>query len=117
MLEYSEYKSLIDILEISSNHDTTYQELINKEDKVLDTVNNVIKYYRDDEIGKTQFWNLPVSLVAYRFFSVWKDIFDDIVVGNNFNILHVLNKDDRLVYIGVMLIFVSVFMYYIEISC
>ena len=49
MLEYSDYKSLVNTLE-QSNHDNTYQELINKEDKVLDTVNRVIKNYRDEDV-------------------------------------------------------------------
>ena len=49
MLEYSEYKSLMDILD-RSNTENSYQDLMKKEEKVLDTVNNVIKHYKDTDI-------------------------------------------------------------------
>ena len=41
---YSEYKDILDIAN-RINVEDSYQDLMKKEDKVLDTVNNVVKYY------------------------------------------------------------------------
>lgn len=119
MLEYSEYKSLVDIIEKSQNHENTYEEVMKKEEKVLDTMNRVIKYYRDVDIKENQFVNIPVSKAVYRFFNVWLDIYNDLMDANTtkgVDIVSVFTKDDRLVYIGVMLVLLSVFLYYVEIT-
>ena len=115
MLEYSDYKSLVNTLE-QSNHDNTYQELINKEDKVLDTVNRVIKNYRDEDVKEKEFINHTISQVVYKFFNIWIEIFNDLLNSNGKDIFDIFSKDDRLVYIGIMFIFISIFLYYIEIS-
>ena len=115
MLEYSDYKSLVNTLE-QSNHDNTYQELINKEDKVLDTVNRVIKNYRDEDVIEKEFINHTISQVVYKFFNIWIEIFNDLLNSNGKDIFDIFSKDDRLVYIGIMFIFISIFLYYIEIS-
>lgn len=113
MLNYSDYKSFVDTLD-QSNHDNTYQELIGKEDKVLDTVNSVVKYYKDKDVKEKQFINLPVAYVVQRFFEVWSDIFYDLV--NHKHIMDIVTKDDRLIYIGAMMILLSIFLYYVEIT-
>jgi hypothetical protein len=115
MLEYSDYKSLIDTLE-QSNQDNTYQILMNKEDKVLDTMNRVIKYYKDEDAKEKEFINYTISQVVYKFFNVWIEIFNEIINKNGSNIIEILIKDDRLIYIGVMFIFISIILYYVEIS-
>lgn len=115
MLEYSDYKSLVNTLE-QSNHDNTYQELINKEDKVLDTVNRVIKNYRDDDVKEKEFINHTISQVVYKFFNIWIEIFNDLLNSDGNDIFDIFTRDDRLVYIGIMFIFISIFLYYVEIS-
>lgn len=115
-LEYSDYNNLIDTLE-QSNHDNTYQDMIGKEDKVLDTMNNVIKYYRDADIKEYEFINLSISQAVYKFFNIWTEMFNEIIDNNKSqSILNILMKDDRLVYIGIMLIIISIFLYYVEIT-
>lgn len=115
MLEYSDYKSFVDTLE-QSNHENTYQEVMKKEERVLDTMNKVIKHYKDQDIKERQFVNLPISLAVYRFFSIWTEIMDEILKDGMGNILQILNKEDRLVYIGVMFVFLSIILYYVEIT-
>lgn len=115
-LEYSDYKSLINTLE-QSNHDNTYQEMIGKEEKVLDTMNNVIKYYRDADVKEYEFINLSITQAVYRFFNIWIEIFNELIDRKNSEkIQTILMKDDRLVYIGIMLIIISICIYYSEIT-
>ena len=117
MLEYSEYKNLIDTLE-QSNHENTYQEVMQKESKTLDTINRAIKVYKDDKVEHKQFINAPISAVVFRFFNVWNELIKDLVThGNNIQeVVAIFNKEDRLVYIGITLIFLSILFYYVEIT-
>lgn len=114
MIEYSEYKSFVDTLQ-RSNHDSTYSEVMSKENKVLDTMNQVIKHYRDETLNEKQFTNMPLAFVVYRFFNVWTEIYHDIV-DRNVNVTSAFTKDDRLVYIGIMCILLSIMLYYVEIT-
>ena len=117
MLEYGEYKNLIDTLE-QSNHDNTYQEVMSKESKTLDTINRAIKVYKDDEVKHTQFINKPISEIVFLFFNTWIEIITEITTkGQSLNnIFEILYTKDRLVYIGITLIIASIIFYYVEIA-
>lgn len=116
MLEYSEYKDLIDILQVS-NHENTYQELMKKEEKTLDTVNNVVRQFRDKKVEETQFVNMPVAFVVNRFFNVWIEIWNEVLVAKTpKQILAILSKDDRLIYIGVTLIILSIMFFFATVT-
>lgn len=113
MIEYSDYNSLISILD-KSNQDSTYQDLMSKEIKVLDTVNNVVNYYKDVDIKQNEFINKPISQIVYTFFSIWIDMYNELINGKN--IMKILFINDRLIYIGITCIIISIFLYYIQIS-
>lgn len=113
MLEYSDYKSLVNTLE-QSNHDNTYQDVMSKEGKALDTMNSVIKYYRDSDVKEFEFINNTISQVVYKFFNIWIDMFNDIMDNKSF--IETITKEDRLVYIGITCILISIFLYYVEIT-
>jgi hypothetical protein len=116
MIEYSEYKSLVDILK-ESNQDNTYQDVMKKEEKVLDTINSVVKYYKDTDVKEQQFVNQPMQYVLFRFGNVWLDIYNDIInqrVDTLQKMFRIFTKDDRLVYIGLMCIVISVLLYFVD---
>ena len=113
MLQYSEYKSLVNLLEKSNDYDGTYQELMGKEEKVLDTVNKVIQVYKDDDIRKLKYKNFldySIHEAIFKFFFVWIDMFRELVAQEN--IFNVIQKEDRLTYIGMMLILLSFCFYF-----
>ena len=64
-LEYGEYKDLIDTLE-QSNVEDSYQKLMGKEDKVLDTINRSIKFYRDEKQKKKEFIHLDIIEIELK---------------------------------------------------
>ena len=110
MVEYSEYKNLTDIIS-KSNHETTYQDLMQKEEKVLDTVNSVVKYYQEKKTNRTLFYKLSVIDMLHLFFTEWSLILADISKINSGNLklsLALFTKNDRMIYIGIMLVFVAI---------
>ena len=118
MLEYSEYKTLIDTLE-QSNQDSTYQEVMSKESKTLDTINRAIKVFKDEEVKHTMFVNKPIAEIVLKFLDTWIAIIKEITEkGYSMNnIVNIFNTKDRLVYVGISLIVLSIVFYYMEITC
>lgn len=108
-LEYSDYNDLVDILE-KSNADNTYEILMKKEEKVLDTVNNVVKYYNDNEIKQTQLINMPLSYIIQQFFNTWININKELYETKKFS-LEIFTKEDRLFYIGITFIIISLLLF------
>ncbi len=114
-LEYAEYKNVVEVLE-KSDAENTYQILMEKENKVLDTVNNVIKYYKDNEIKEDEFINMPLSFLAEDFFNTWKSIFNEIMNSKNIygDIYKIINKENRIFNIGIMCILISLMMFFVK---
>lgn len=117
ILQYAEYKDLVDILN-TSNVEDSYQKLMGKEDKVLDTVNNTIKYYRDKQVEDGEFVNKSLIEIVMRFINVWIDIWNELVNnGENIdNIIPIFTRKDRIIYVGIMLILLSMLLYMMGIT-
>jgi hypothetical protein len=114
-LEYSEYNNIVEVID-KSNAENAYQDLMGKEEKVLDTVNNVIKYYNDNEIKDTQFINQSFSYLVQHFFKTWSDIGTEIIESKNLlnDFIYIIKKENRIFYIGIMFIIISIFLYLVS---
>jgi len=116
MIEYSDYKSLVNILN-ESNKDNAYQDIMAKETKSLDTINNIIKYYRDNNIKQQEFINQSLYQVIYDFYNTMNQMFNEAFYIKKYNdIIILLTKDNRLIYLGILLIILSIFLYFIDIT-
>lgn len=106
-IEYAEYKEVLDILQ-RDNVENSYEELMKKEGKTLDTVNNVVRYYKDLELADGQLINQSIHTIIMRFFDVWNNILEDIVkIRSIKDIKEVFTKGDRIIFIGITLILVA----------
>lgn len=115
-LEYGEYKDLIDTLE-QSNVEDSYQKLMGKEDKVLDTINRSIKFYRDEKQKKKEFIHLDIIEIVIRFINNWIEIIQELIEIKDISDLpNIFLDKDRAFYVGIMLIVVSILIYLIEIT-
>ena len=112
-IEYSEYKSLVDILDKSS--DSAYEELMAKEKNVLSTVNHVVKYIKDREKKNSQFVNKSLSEIAERFFLIWPVILKDMSDAKSPSEMYdALVKEDRVIYYGILLIVIGLLLFMIS---
>jgi hypothetical protein len=112
---YGEFKEVMNILE-RTNVEDNYQDLIKKEEKVLDTLNNVVKYYRDEDIKDGEFINQGIGAIIARFMDVWKDIINEYTSEYNKSYIDIISQGDRLIYIGITMIIVALFLFLIESS-
>lgn len=116
MLEYAEYKDVVEILK-RSNHETSYQDLMQKETKVLDTVNAVVKNYRDDHINNQEFINRSIMENISRYWMDMNLMIKELIDIVSFSdIPGILTKGERIIYFGCMCIFLAVIFFFIEIS-
>ena len=116
MLEYSEYKSLVDILE-KSELDESYKELMNKEDKVLDTINHVVNTYKDKKGKRKQFIHMSIYEIYNLFFLEWPEFMKDLTkVQSTEDVIDLLLKNNRVIYIGIVLVLISLILFFIDSS-
>lgn len=114
MLEYSDYKSLVDILD-KGDMDETYKELIKKEDKVLDTVNAVVNHYTDKKYKKNMFLHTSLNELYHLFFLEWPMMVRDVSKAKTMNdYLKAFLINNRPLYIGIMCVLMGVFLFFIQ---
>jgi len=112
-IEYSEYKSLVDILDASSNDNaSTYEDLMKKEKNVLDTVNHVVKHINDTDVKSTFILDKSLDTVAQQMFVMWPVVIKEFsTVKTPQDVISVVTKNDRSVYIGITLMLIAFFLF------
>lgn len=114
-ISYSEYTSLVDILEKSD--DQTYEELMKKEQNVLSTVNNVVNHIKSREAKSEQFINHSISDAVMNFFLMWSNMFTDLGKSKTASeVLDSFTKDNRIIYIGISFIICAFLIFLVESS-
>jgi ferritin len=114
--EYIEYTKLIDLLN-KSDPTEIYEELIKKEDKVLDTINRVVNVSNEKDTKSKEFLNLSFNDIIHKFFWNISLIFSEIThIQTIQDIPKVLFKNDRKIYVGLLLVLLSIFIFFIVIS-
>lgn len=114
MLEYSEYKSLIEVLDKSED---TYKDLMKKEDKVLDTVNAVVNHYKDKKHKQSAFLHMSLTEIYHMFFIEWPAFWIDIKkVQSMQDMIDIVMKNNRLIYIGIVCVIAAMILFFVETS-
>jgi hypothetical protein len=116
MLDYSEYKSLIDTLE-KSELDETYKDLMKMEGSVLDTVNAVVNQVRDKKSNDKQFMHMSLyeiyNLLFLEIPLMIKEVNNAKTSGD---VVRTLFKGHRVIYIGIMLVLISIILFFVNSS-
>lgn len=115
-VELNEYNDIIDILN-RTNHETTYEDVMSKEIKVLDTLNHVVRHYKDDVIKRSEFVNRGIAENISLF---WLDmnlfIKELMDIENVFDLIPLMVKGERVIYFGMILILFAFILFFVQIS-
>lgn len=96
-----------------------------EEKKILSKLNSKANIQKQKELLNYNFYNLSLKQIFNNFLKTWNLIIMDIMRLYNtkhswkeivFDLLFIFTKDERLIYVGIMLIVVSFFMYFILLS-
>lgn len=116
MLDYSEYKDVLSILE-RTNTEGTYSDLMKKEDKVLDTINAVVKDYKDRAVTNNEFVSRSISVNIAMFWQdinlMFKELFDIEDLGD---LPKILTKGERIIYFGCIFISLAIILFFVQSS-
>lgn len=115
-----EYSKILKALKDDQmSKDNAYALLMKKEENVLETVNRVASNEQRATQQKTLFYNLPLITILALFTNTWKNIFLEIVIFKQYTslqaIYEVFTKHDRKLYVGIMVAFIAIFLYIIDI--
>lgn len=116
MAEYKEYKNLLNLLE-KSDVSTVYEELIKKEENVLHTINRVANLKATEDQKKTDFLSMPMHQIILKLYATLKAIHHELLrVKSVKQVPKIFLKDDRKIYLGIMLVILALFLFFICIS-
>ena len=127
-----------DIIEKSK---TNYKQILSEQEKqIIKELNSFSNKANEKEYYEEKFYNLSLRELFQNFLNTWKQIIEDFTVlfkknkkkykkniyserywWRNiqkilFQIFYILTKEDRLIYVGIMLIIISFFVYFILLS-
>jgi tetrahydromethanopterin S-methyltransferase subunit A len=112
-MDYNEFKNLLD----KSEPTNLYEELIQKEDRVLKTVNRVVDYSNRKDLESKEFINMSVGNATVGFLQTMVDIVQDLTKAKDaMQFVTVLYKGDRVVYIGILVVLISLFLFFVQSS-
>jgi hypothetical protein len=111
--ENMDYRQLLELLK-KSDPKEIYEKLMEKEENVLDVVNRVVNVSNEKEIVGKEFMNKSLNDHVYGFFWTIKTLMSDLKKTRTLQgILRELQKDERPIYIGVLLILTALFLFFV----
>lgn len=92
-----------------------YIDLMTKEKNVLDTINRVVNFEESNEKQTKLLYNYSVLDIFVLFCNTWYNIFIELVNEDMYKRpLVVFWNDDRKIYVGLMLVLIALFMFFID---
>lgn len=126
--------------ELIKKTQTNYKQILSKQEKqILKELNSFSEETNEKENYNKKFYNLSLKKIFENFLDTWKQIIEDLVeifkkkkkykkdiysqrywwdnIQNIlFQIFYIITQQDRLIYVGIMLIIISFLIYFIVIS-
>lgn len=102
----------------TSNKDSIYDEIMNKEKNIKEVIDRVIEY-KENEKKKDLFINTSFNDIFLNIFKVLNNLIDDLTKYDKISykqLKKIVKKKHRLIYIGLFMIIISIFLSLIEIS-
>jgi hypothetical protein len=107
MVEFAEVSDVLQLLDASQ--DDAYTKLMQREKRVLDAANKITKHYDDTRANNRDFLHMSLHDIALRTADVAAHILRELArVQTPADALRACTRDDRLIYIGVLLALLSV---------
>lgn len=114
--EFMEYNDFAKLLK-SSKPQHLYEDLINKEDRLLQTLNRVVDYSNRKELEAKEFLHTPVKDVAKGFMSSMLELFEELFkVKSRDQLIALMTDADRIIYFGILIIIFSIILFFLDIA-
>lgn len=118
--EYAQVLKLVTQEDADNSKATVYQQLMEKEDKVLDVLNRMVEKDTTEQNKNVIFYNQTLFDITIKFTNILVNIFDELFIQRQFksfsDVQHLLLDGDRKIYIGILIVLVGMFLFFIDIS-
>ena len=114
---YGDYQELSKNLQ-HENKETIYEEIMAKEQNRIDLINRVVSQKQEAETKAAIFYNNTILDIAIAFADTWRTIFSQLVIDKApvTQWQSILYDGERKIYVGMMLVLVAMFLYFVDIS-
>ena len=102
----------------SDETNSIYEQILDKEENVRNTIDRVIKLKDDEKLNKL-FTNTSIENIFIKIFKILNSILDEMNENENLTYKQfkkIMKKDSRIIYIGIFIIVLAVSLLLIEIS-
>lgn len=112
-----EYKSILDLLNKDISKNDIYSELMKKEENILNTVNRLSTTNISSSIQDTIFYNKSLLEILTLFANTWTNIFTELINEDMYKYpTKVFWEGDRKIFVGIMIVIIALFLFFIQIS-
>ena len=117
----NEYENVLKLVEEKEgNKATIYQQLMEKEDKVLDVLNRMVEKDAKKSDKMLFFYNQSLIDITMKFSNNMVNIFEELFIERQFKsfneLQHILLDGDRKIYMGILVVLVGIFLFFVDIS-
>jgi hypothetical protein len=114
MTHQKQYSDLLHLLDnVDTNKEDVYTQLMKKEDNVLNVLSRMSTQDDKKTLTSSMFLSLSINDIIARFAYTWQNIFIETIIDHNIeNIPYTLFQNERKIYVGIMLVLVSLFLYF-----
>lgn len=105
--------------ESSISKNGIYDEIMMREKDMKETIDRVIEFKDRERLDKKLFINEKIGRIYTNTFKVLNDIMDELTKINKVsynNVLKIIGKDQRQIYLGIFMVVIAIFLALIEIS-
>lgn len=113
-----EYKEFMDMLENNEVYEKdVYQEILTKEKEYLDKINNIFQEKNKAKDDLKSFLSVSVTEHYFKFINVLNMIFKETITMPSIKeIPWIFLYGERKIYVGIMLVIISLFLFFVTIS-
>ena len=119
----AEYADIVNIIKNQKDfvkpNSSVYEELIKKEDRVLDTVDRVIDDFQRKKEENKYFTSMPVSKAINTMFINLIEILEDLIDAENLTtekFMNIVTKNQRSIYLGLFMLIIAFFIILVNIG-
>jgi hypothetical protein len=117
-----EYHAVLDDvsrLDLGSNDDRgdAYQRLLNKEERVLRTVDRIVNKTRENIVEEQALLHMSLTDIAIRCLRTLQIVIDELLhMRSPYDIVRILWDGDRKIFLGILLVLLSFLIFFVSAS-
>lgn len=107
------------LTELETNENTRgniYEQIMQKEENAINLMHRIAEQKSNTQNIDSNVLNQSIREMARNSILQWMSMYNDIVQTKNYDIVHVFYNQDRKIYTGILLVLISIVLFFVEIS-